>query len=60
MLRNVFTISQESNIGKLTSNKEGPYWIFKITRKELYKLEEMDAKPVKVNRNMEHLKRFYF
>lgn len=58
VLRNIFAVSQEPNMGKLRMNWEGPYRITKITHEGSYKLENMDGKSVKENWNVAHLKRF--
>ncbi|XP_019251180.1 PREDICTED: uncharacterized protein LOC109230106 [Nicotiana attenuata] len=60
ILKKVFRSTKTANAGKLSPNWEGPYRVRGIAGKGSYEFETSDGKILPSNRNVVHLKKYYF
>ncbi|KAG7537008.1 Ribonuclease H-like superfamily [Arabidopsis suecica] len=59
VLRRVFENKKEDGAGKLGINWEGPYIVTEVVRNGVYRLKDLEDRPVKRPWNVINLKKFY-
>ena len=52
-------VQSAKNLNKLMPKWEGPYWVIRVTRPGVVRVETEDAIPVSDSWNIEHLRKFY-
>ena len=59
MLNRVFDNKKEKGAGKLGINWEGPYIVTEVVHNGVYRLKDLEDRPVQCPWNVVNLKKFY-
>jgi len=59
VLKRVFDNKKEEGAGKLVTNWEGPYIVTEVVRNGVYRLKDLEDRPVQRPWNVVNLKKFY-